>query len=129
GRRARKLPVLDLLRPALLRLALPLAVGVDEGICQDPVQPGLEIRALLELVKRSVGLRVSLLDQVLGVRGVAGHPQGSGIELVEVLERVPLESRSALVLRLGDRTHLLGVRPSATTPDHGYRHTHYGPGG
>ena len=50
GRRVRlgprELPVLDLLGLRLLRLALLLAVGVDEGVGQDPVQPRLEVRAL-----------------------------------------------------------------------------------
>ena len=40
-----ELPVLDLLGRRLLRLALLLAVGVDEGVGQDPVEPGLEVGA------------------------------------------------------------------------------------
>ena len=57
GRRVRlgprELPVLDLLGAGLLRLALLLAVGVDEGVGEDAVEPGLEVRALLELVERA----------------------------------------------------------------------------
>ena len=48
---AGELPVLDVLGHRLLRLALLLAVGVDEGVGQDPVEPGLEVRARLELVE------------------------------------------------------------------------------
>ena len=40
-----ELPVLDVLGHRLLRLALLLAVGVDEGVGQDPVEPGLEVGA------------------------------------------------------------------------------------
>ena len=46
-----QLPVLDVLGHRLLRLALLLAVGVDEGVGQDPVEPRLEVRAGLELVE------------------------------------------------------------------------------
>ena len=48
---AGELPVLDVLGHRLLRLALLLAVGVDEGVGQDPVEPGLEVGAGPELVE------------------------------------------------------------------------------
>ena len=43
--RTGQLVVLDLGRIRLLRLALLLAVGVDVGVGEDAVQPGLEVRA------------------------------------------------------------------------------------
>src|SRR6059058_5563112 len=38
-----QLPVLHLVGGVLLRLTLPLAVAVDVGVGQDPVQPRLEV--------------------------------------------------------------------------------------
>jgi hypothetical protein len=70
GLRRGDLPVGDLLGGALLRLALLLAVGVDERVRQDAVQPGLEVGALLELVERRERLDERLLDEVLGVGGL-----------------------------------------------------------
>ena len=48
-----------------------------------------------------VGLRERLLDEVLGVRGVAGHPHRGRVELVEERQRVALEAELALGLGLG----------------------------
>ena len=69
-----QLPVLDLFGTGPLRLALLLAVAVDEGVGQDPEQPGLQVRARLELVEGRIRLGEGLLDQVLGIGRVAGHP-------------------------------------------------------
>ena len=49
-----------------------------------------------ELVEGRVRLRERLLHHVLGVGRVAGHPQGRRVQLVQVLQRVGLESRVAL---------------------------------
>jgi len=105
-----QLPVLHLVGGVLLRLPLPLAVAVDVGVGQDPVQPGLEVGALGELVEGGVGLHERLLDQVLGVGRVAGHPQGRRVELVEIGQRVPLEPGVAL------GAGLLGVGAAAALP-------------
>ena len=91
-----ELPVGDLVGGRLHRLALPLPVGVDVRVGEDPVQPGLEVRALLELVEGGVRLQVRLLDQVLGVGRVARHPHRGRVELVEERHRVPLEAGPAL---------------------------------
>ena len=45
--------------------------------------------------------RQGFLHQVLGVGGVAGHPQRSPVELVEILHRVALETRGTLFGCLG----------------------------
>src|SRR5699024_2893983 len=52
------------------------------GVRQNPVQPRLEVRARLVLVESGIGLRIGLLDEVLGVGGIASHPQCSRIQLV-----------------------------------------------
>ena len=113
GRRVRlgpgELPVLDVLGHRLLRLALLLAVGVDEGVGQDAVEPGLEVGAGPELLERAVRLRERLLDQVLGVGGVAGHPHRGGVQLVEERQRVALEARGAVGLGLRRHVDLGGV--------------------
>ena len=62
----RDLPVGDLVGRVLRGLALPLAVAVDVGVGEDPVEPGLEVGALPERRERGERLDVGLLDQVLG---------------------------------------------------------------
>ena len=79
--------VLDVVELGLLGAALAGPVGVDERVGQDPVQPGLEVGALLEGPERPVRLEVGLLDQVLGVGGVARHAQGRAVERAHVLHR------------------------------------------
>jgi hypothetical protein len=108
-RRARQLPVLDFLGAGPLRLALSLPVGVDKGVGQDPEQPRLQVRALLELVERGVRLGERLLYQVLGVGRVAGHPERGGVELIQVGQHILLEALTALFESLRNGTHPLGV--------------------
>lgn len=67
---------------------------------QDPVQPGLEVRARSVLVEGTERLGDRLLDQVLGVAGVTGVTQGSGVEPVQVGQYLGLETRPAL--RVGE---------------------------
>src|SRR5829696_1248744 len=108
----RELPVLDVLGGRLLRLPLTLAVGVDERVGEDPVEPGLEVGALLELVEGGEGLDERLLHQVLGVGRVAGHPHRRRVELVEERQRIPLEARTPLVSGLVLLRGLVRHRPS-----------------
>jgi hypothetical protein len=61
-------------------------------------------------VERAVGLGEGLLDQVLGVLRVAGHPHRRGVELVEERKRVALEASAALGVGLGGRVHLVDPR-------------------
>src|ERR1700735_350152 len=107
--RPRQLPVLDLLRARPLRLAMPLAIGVDEGVGEDPEQPGLQVRALLELVEGGVRLGERLLHQVLSVRWVAGHPKRGGVQLIQEGQYVLLEALTALFEGLRNGTHPLEV--------------------
>src|SRR5215207_5077311 len=114
--RRRDLPVLDLVGD-LLRLALLLAVGVDVGVGQDAVEPGLEIGARLELVEGAVCLGVGLLDEVLGVMWTARHAQRSRVELVEEWQGIGLEAR-LLLLRGFSASHVGTVGGLA---GHGHR--------
>ena len=99
----RHLPVLQLLGGLLDRLSLPLAVGVDVGVGEDPVEPRLEVGAVAVLVERGERLGKALLYEVFGVGAVAGHPQRRRVELVQIRQRVALEARSALLVGLGLR--------------------------
>src|SRR6266849_5924659 len=121
--RARQLPVLDLFRTRALRLALPLAVGVDEGIGQDPEQPRLQVRALLELVEGRVGLGEGLLDQVFRIRRVAGHPKRRGVQLIQEGQHLLLEALTALFESLRNGTHLLEVIRGQAAPGRGLAQT------
>ena len=49
--------VLDLVELGLVGPALLGPVGVDEGVGEDPVEPGLEVGALLEAAEAPVGPR------------------------------------------------------------------------
>ena len=103
-----QLPVLDLFRARPLRLALLLAVAVDEGIGQDAEQPRLQVRAGLELVERRVRLGERLLHEVLGIRRVTRHPQPRRVELIQERQHILLETLASLLECLGYRTHPLG---------------------
>ena len=102
-----KLPVLDLLGTGPLRFTLPFAIGVDEGVGEDPEQPRLQVRARLELVERGVGLGKGLLHQVLGVGRVAGHPHPGRVQLIQVRQHLALEPLAPLLECLRYRGHLL----------------------
>jgi hypothetical protein len=92
-----ELPVGDLFGRRLQRLALLTPIRVDIGVREDAVQPGLEVGALFELVEGGVRLQERLLHQVLGVGRVTRHSQARGIKLVNERQRVPLETRPALL--------------------------------
>ena len=79
--------VLDLVEVGLVGPALLGPVRVDVGVREDPVEPGLEVRALLEAAEAAVGLEVGLLHEVLGVGRVARHAQGAGVQRAHVLHR------------------------------------------
>jgi hypothetical protein len=83
----------------------PAAVGVDE----DAVEPSLEVSAGLGLMERGAGRGERLLDQLLGIAGVAGHQQPQAIEPTQVRQRVTLEARRApvpgILYRAGHRCH------------------------
>ncbi len=115
-RSPRQLPVLDLLGTRALRFALPLAVAVDEGVREDPEQPGLEVRPLLELMERSVGLRERFLHQVFGVRRMPRHAHGRRVQLVQVRQHVSFEAFAALPGCLWYCTHPLRVASPAWPP-------------
>ena len=89
--RSAELPVLQLVDGALIRLPLLLAIDVDVGVGEDPVQPRLQIRTLREGLPGGEGLDERLLDEVGGVRGVARHPHRGGVQLIHERERLLLE--------------------------------------
>ena len=87
------LPVLlEVDAEGLDRLAPLPPVVVDEGVRQDPVQPGPQIRARLELVERCVGLDECLLDQIFGVAGIPRHSERGRIKLTKVGHHVLFET-------------------------------------
>ena len=107
----------DLVGAADLRLPLLLAVAVDVGVGQDPVQPGAQVRALGERPERRVGLEEGLLDQVLGIRRVARHPERGGVQLVQQRHRLGGEPlREFLVDRRGGHRHHPPLRLRARPP-------------
>src|SRR4029450_4187035 len=72
-------------------LALLLAVGVDERVGQDPVDPGPQVRALSEAGEAAGGAGGRLLDEFLGVLRVPGHPQGGPVQVGKQREDLALE--------------------------------------
>ena len=89
----RELPIRDLVSRVFRGLTLLLAIAVDVGVRQDPVQPGLEIRSLAERPETGIGLDHGLLQQVLGIRRIARHPQRTAVQLVQQRNRVAFETR------------------------------------
>ena len=85
---AEEVELLDVVELGLLRAALARPVGVDERVREDAVEPRLEVRARLEAAVAAVGLQVGLLHQVLGVRGVARHPERGGVQRAHELDGV-----------------------------------------
>jgi hypothetical protein len=83
--------VLHLTEIGLAGTALGLAIFVDVGVGEDAVQPRLQVGPGGEGVVGPVGLEHRLLDEVLGVGGVAGHAHRRRIELTRVRHGVALE--------------------------------------
>lgn len=86
-----ELPVLELVNRSLIGLALLLAIGVDESIGQNPVQPGLEVSALLKLFECSKCLHKGLLYQILRIGGIARHAHRRGVKLIDERQGLFLE--------------------------------------
>ena len=65
------------------------------------MHPRAEVRALLERVETGEGLGVGLLDEVLGIGRVPGHPQRCAVELIEERHGQFLELFGALFCLVG----------------------------
>ena len=101
-----------------LRLALLLAVRVDERVREDPVEPRLEVGARLELVEAAIRAQVGLLHEVLGVGRVAGQAQRRPVQPGQQRKGLCLEARPR---RSGPRAIGCGCarrRPTYTAPTH-----------
>ena len=77
--------VLDVFDVGDLGPPLGRPVRVDVGVGQDPVQPRPKVGALGEAAEAPVGTQIGLLDQVLGVGRVAGHPERGAVQRRHVL--------------------------------------------
>src|SRR4051794_39121993 len=111
--------VLHVVQLGLLGASLLRAVGVDEGVGEDAVEPGLEVRALLEALEGAVGLEVRLLHEVLGVGRVARHAHRRGVQRWHVLHGNVSEGGT-----VGDACTLPTRPPNRTAqkpPGHGHR--------
>ena len=114
-----QLPVLDL--GGEHGVASPFPVAAEEGVGEDAVQPGLQVRARLELPEGGVCPGERFLDQIFGVRPVAGHAQRRRIQLRQVGQRVALKPRGPLPGRFRDRICFLAApdrHDSATVRGH-----------
>ena len=76
---------------------------------EDGVEPGLQIRARLELVECLVGTLHSLLNQVRGVVWVARHSHGAGVQRVQQWQGVALKPFGPLLRSLGGDVDLSHV--------------------
>ena len=77
----------------LNRVAPAVPPAVAERVVEDREQPGLQIGAWLELLRRSERLDIGVLHEVLRIGLVARQTQRGPIEAVEMAERVGLEPR------------------------------------
>jgi hypothetical protein len=74
-----------------LSLALALAVAVAERVREDAEEPRLAVGARLERIEEPVGAEHRVLDQVLGIAFVPGHPQRRRIQRRHVGHRFAFE--------------------------------------
>src|SRR5207247_1905514 len=56
----------------------------QERVSQNLKQPRPEMRSRLEAVGEAEGAEIGLLDEIVGVRGSLGEPEGEAVERVEV---------------------------------------------
>ena len=80
--------ILPLVQFRLHRSPFLRSIGVDEGVREDPIQPGPEIRPLLEPPEAPIRLQVGLLDEILGIGGIPAHAQRRGVERRHELHRL-----------------------------------------
>ena len=85
--------LLDVVELGLLGPALLGPVDVDERVGEDLVEPRLEVRAVLEPAEAPVRAEVRLLDEILGVSRVSGHPERGRVQRVHVGHRELGEAR------------------------------------
>jgi hypothetical protein len=71
--------------------SLLLLESVQELVLQDPVQPGADVRARLEMVIEAIGAQVGVLDQILRVLLVAGEPHRQPEQRPQMRQRLGLE--------------------------------------
>src|SRR5262249_32333340 len=67
-------------------LALAEAVEGQESIPQDLKHPGAHVGSRLEAVREPERARIRFLDEILGLRAVAGQVDGEIVECVDMLE-------------------------------------------
>src|ERR1700733_2668802 len=97
-------------------LSLPLPVATDERVREDPVQPRPEVGSLLELMERGKRPGVCLLDQVLGVAVISGHPRRLCVQLPHVAERL-------VELRIGAGDTRRSRRDAGLVCDHSWMYS------
>ena len=108
----------DFVGPALLG-----PVHVDVGVGEDLVEPGLEVRALLEPAEAAVRAQVGLLHEIFGVGRVAGHAQRARVERIHERHRVLGEIRL-----IGHTRRVPGVRPGGALDHRAAEEVGVGPG-
>ena len=72
-------------------LPIAAALAAQERVAKDGEQPGAAVGAWIESIERPERAQIRLLDDVLGLGPVAGQPQRSSIERVQMDERRTLE--------------------------------------
>ena len=81
----------------------PRSDQIDRAVHGDAVQPGAEVRARFEPAQLLVRLQERLLDDVLGVRGIAGHPVRQPVDSAAVALDERPERFAVSVARQRDR--------------------------
>ena len=79
---------------------LILAVGVDEGRCENAVEPGLEIGSWFELVEGVEGLCVSILNKIFSILRILRITKSCTVERAGEDQRVAFETLFALARTL-----------------------------
>jgi hypothetical protein len=99
--------LVDVVQLGGLRLARPLAVGVDKGVGEDPEEPRLEIRAGSELLAEAERADIGFLHEVFCVRLRSRHPERRSVQRVDVGERLALERVLGHPVTLSERFRVI----------------------
>ena len=83
--------ILDVFVINFIRLFGFLAVNVDVRVLHDPEKPRLAVGARLELIPKTIRLHICLLQEIVGVVGIAGHAQREIIKRSDMRHRFALE--------------------------------------
>jgi hypothetical protein len=99
-------------------MPLPLAVDVDVGVGQDPVEPGVEVGVLPQRAESGVSRQHGVLPQILCVGAILRHAHCPAVERRAAGKRRVRSMRSARRRGIGDRQAVRSQQTSGSRIDY-----------